>query len=264
MAPFLARFFFFFWGGVCCLFVFLFCLLKKKFLSPLRGRPWQTHHCHGISFIVSDIGHTLKHCQWLAQFSEPLLCAGNVVLLITNGCSSPTLFTYSLRSSQGKYNHPQDRRGRWDARSEFPVVLRHLASWMHETIQRRQVPWWVCMPVSSKLYFTHPCVTPGLFLQKPRPGQAVGFIQSPLGRHWETQTTGRALAWLIKVRQASLSSMNISEFSASFQKPMLPGDQETSYNRLMLWSDHLGVCTVWNHHQIVSCYYELGTMINHL
>lgn len=55
-----------------------------------------------------------------------LAVAEDAVLWMANACSLPTLFTYSLSSSQGKYNHPQHRRGRWVSRSEtlwFPGIL---------------------------------------------------------------------------------------------------------------------------------------------
>lgn len=78
-----------------------------------------------ISFIIYNICYPLKHWQWLVVFSEPLLLL-IMLLLITNACSFPTFFTYSLSSSQGKYNHPRHRGGRWASRSEtpwFPGIL---------------------------------------------------------------------------------------------------------------------------------------------
>lgn len=78
----------------------------------------------------------LLYCLWHLLPLETLAMTGSVfwtlavaedaVLWMANACSLPTLFTYSLSSSQGKYNHPQHRRGRWVSRSEtlwFPGIL---------------------------------------------------------------------------------------------------------------------------------------------
>lgn len=168
-----------------------------------------------ISFIVYNIWYPLKHWQWLVVFSEPLLLL-IMLLLITNACSFPTFFTYSLSSSQGKYNHPRHRGGSepLEVRPRGSQASCILNTWHHSEKTSALVGLYTCV-------LTHPCVTPGLFLQKPRPGQAVGFMQSLLRRHWDSQTTDRALAWLINrlIKLHFPLWTSTSEFSASFKEP---------------------------------------------
>lgn len=133
---------------------------------------------------------------------------------------------------------------------------------LHEITQSAgaQVP---CLPVPSHLGSTPGfdlCFTPGLFLQKPRPGQAVGFMQSLLGKHWETWTTGRALPLWIEAGGftffceqqwvlSQFSRMNAPERSGDILQQMSPVVRSLgkvcclalpSYSELLLWARNNG------------------------